>query len=195
MMLFFLFLLCISCFHEQILAFRTQADRSYNVNRLIWQFESYLIQQHTHAHTHTRLVNTDLLVPPRSMWRPSGWTPVSINRNWGKVSQLRHRARHQADKVQWRAPTPIPTHTHTYTAIKYALSLAAQINNRPTSWWDFKWALICWELSLVTIDERRKNDRTRDGLNKHQETIRDKDGETERERQRIEKNRTELWDA
>lgn len=30
--------------------------------------------------------------------------------------------------------------------------------------------------------ERRKNDRTRDGLNKHQETIRDKDGETERER-------------
>lgn len=45
---------------------------------------------------------------------------------------------------------------------------------------------------MVMIDERRKNDRTRDGLNKHQETIRDKDGETERERQRIEKNRTEL---
>lgn len=154
-----------------------------------------LFNSATHTRTHTRLVNTDLLVPPRSMCRPSGWTPVSINRNWGKVSQLRHRARHQADKVQWRAPTPIPTHTHTYTAIKYALSLAAQINNRPTSWWDFKWALICWELSLVTIDERRKNDRTRDGLNKHQETIRDKDGETERERQRIEKNRTELWDA
>lgn len=113
---FFLFLLCISCFHEQILAFRTQADRSYNVNRLIWQFESYLIQQHTHAHTHTRLVNTDLLVPPRSMCRPSGWTPVSINRNWGKVSQLRHRARHQADKVQWRAPHPHP-HPNTYTHI------------------------------------------------------------------------------
>lgn len=34
---------------------------------------------------------------------------------------------------------------------------------------------------MVTIDERRKNDRTRDGLNKHQETTRDKDGETERE--------------
>lgn len=45
---------------------------------------------------------------------------------------------------------------------------------------------------MVTIDERRKNDRTRDRLNKHQETIRDKDGETERERQKIKNNRTDL---
>lgn len=44
----------------------------------------------------------------------------------------------------------------------------------------------------MTIDERRKNDRTSDRLNKHQETIGEKDRETKRERQRIENNRTDL---